>query len=604
MKKNTILQNITITTIGYGGVGVGEAPDGRKVLIKWSVVPHSTIDCRIIKSKKDYLLAMPIRVVSVDPERADADPRCPHYTNPLKIVTDDAVHKNGCWWCKRQLLSYPKQLELKTHLVEDSFRYVSYLLEQAPLQAIIPSPLTYQYRNKIEFSFGKYITKISNDKKAQAQREGQQEAESYKLQATQQHTWSLSLEAWSPNSWNSDFSHYHERQLGFHKQASYNHVVDVDQCYLISERLHEIYHHLKHLCQVSKLPVYDQKRHTGVLRHIVMREWFNTWDILVNLVIAHSKINSKELDILWEDFYKTILSDELLRTHCTTFILTYNDTLSDAIRRAEAETHILRWEGYIFEALQFASSWDTVSQKDITKGRHPERSEVQRSEVEACLSVDRDLSQNTEIPRSSEWQNLPTSSDLSSDIVRFRISPFSFFQTNTLAAQALFGTAASFVQLPEWKTTIMDLYCGAGTIGLSLLSQWIGTDLIGIEIVEDAIRDAKYNAELNHLSEKSYFVAGKTEDLITIDPVIKDKIAQVWLIMVDPPREGLHKDVCVFLNDLKQSYDFQLIYISCNPVTLARDLDLLVQWWRWLQTLQPVDMFPHTHHIEMISVLG
>ena len=73
----------------------------------------------------------------------------------------------------------------------------------------------------------------------------------------------------------------------------------------------------------------------------------------------------------------------------------------------------------------------------------------------------------------------------------------------------------------------MDLYCGAGTIGLSLLSQGIGKDLIGIEIVEDAIRDAKYNAELNSLSDQSYFVAGKTEALISTDPVIKEKIEQV-----------------------------------------------------------------------------
>lgn len=535
MKKGQILHNVVITTVGFGWVWVGIAEDGRKILVKGSVLPHSTIDCSIFKVKKDYILAMPLRVVSVEPERADQTPHCPHYSNPLVSVPEDYVHKNGCGGCKWQLLSYPKQLELKTHLVEDSFRWVSYLLDLAPLQDIIPSPLTYQYRNKIEFSFGKYITKASNDRKAKW------------LSNTETVIARKDDEAIHTSSTNSDFSNYYDRQLGFHKQGSYNHVIDVDQCYLISNKLHEVYNHLKQLCKESGLPVYDQKRHSWVLRHIVLRQGFNTDQILVNLVIAHEKINSKELDTLWADFEKKLLSDTILRSHCNTFMITYNDTVSDAIRRAEAQTRILRWDGYIFEELK------------LKQAENP---------------------------------------------VRFRISPFSFFQTNTFGAQELFSKAASFIQLPEGKTTIMDLYCGAGTIGLSLLSQWVGTDVIGIEIVEDAIRDAKYNAQLNGLSDKSYFVAGKTEALIATDPVIKEKIEQVWLVMLDPPREGLHKDVCVFLNDLKTKYNFQLIYISCNPVTLARDLDLLIEGWRKLETLQPVDMFPHTHHVEMISVLS
>ena len=521
MKKGQVLHNIVITTVGFWWVGVGLAEDGRKVLVKWSVLPHSTIDCSIFKVKKDYIMAIPLRVVSIEPERADQTPLCPHYSNPLISVPEDYVHKNGCGGCKRQLLSYPKQLELKTHLVEDSFRWVSYLLDHAPLQEIIASPLFYQYRNKIEFSFGKYITKASNDRKAQGDRSIQ----------------------WDEQQ----FSQYHERQLGFHKQASYNHVIDVDQCYLISDSLHEVYSYLKDLCKSSELPVYDQKRHTGVLRHIVMRQGFNTDQVLVNLVIANEKINSKELDLAWDAFFKILTNDDYLKKHITTFIITHNNTVSDAIRRAEAETRILRWDGYIFEALKFPTVEDGI---------------------------------------------------------RFRISPFSFFQTNTFGAQELFKKAASFIQLPEHKNTILDLYCGAGTIGLSLLSQRLGDFVIGIEIVEDAIRDAKFNAELNHLSEQSYFVAGKTEDLFSTDTMIREKMDSVWLVLVDPPREGLHKDVCVFLNELRTKHQFQLIYISCNPVTLARDLDLLVQGWRKIETLQPVDMFPHTHHVEMISVLS
>jgi 23S rRNA (uracil1939-C5)-methyltransferase len=121
--------------------------------------------------------------------------------------------------------------------------------------------------------------------------------------------------------------------------------------------------------------------------------------------------------------------------------------------------------------------------------------------------------------------------------IRFRVSPFSFFQTNTLGAQELFSKAASFIKLPHSKQTIMDLYCGAGTIGLSLLAQGIGNFVIGIEIVEDAIKDANYNAQINKLDANSYFVAGKTEVLLRHDHNIASRLEDIGLVIVDPPRE-------------------------------------------------------------------
>lgn len=578
MKKWQTLHNIKVTTIGFWWVGVGVAEDGKKILIKWSVLPHSVIDCVIIKAKRDHIMAMPIRVVSIATERSDTKPLCPHYSNPLEVVSDNNIHKNGCGWCKRQLLSYTKQLELKIHLVHDSFRGVSYILEQTPLQEIIPSPLTYHYRNKIEFSFGKYITKAKNDKKAQAQRNWEIVEKTHSL-----HT---SIHSDTQSEWinNHDFSHYHNRQLGFHKQGFYTHVIDVDQCYLISEKLHTVYNHIKNLCKDSGLPVHDPKTHKGIFRHLVMRQWQNTDQILINLVVSDEQVNTSELSDLWANFKKTLLSDEWLRTECTTFLLTYNNTVSDAVRRQDTDSDILWGQGYIFEELHFTHKISENSSEDLQK----------------TFTIEDGIAKETS---TTQQPNTAMSLWTSNTSVRFRISPFSFFQTNTLGAQELFSKAASFIQLPKSKQTIMDLYCGAGTIGLSLLAQGIGNFVLGIEIVEDAIKDANYNAKINHLDTQSYFAAGKTEVILKHDPKFVEKMDEVWLVIVDPPREWLHKDVCEFLNNLKKDYKFQLIYISCNPVTLARDLDLLVQWWRELQLLQPVDMFPHTHHVEMISVL-
>jgi 23S rRNA (uracil1939-C5)-methyltransferase len=578
MKKGQTLHNIKVTTIGFWWVGIGVAEDGKKILIKWSVLPHSVIDCVIIKAKRDHIMAMPIRVVSIESERSDTKPLCPHYSNPLEAVPDNEIHKNGCGWCKRQLLSYAKQLELKVHLVHDSFRGVSYLLDTAPLQDIIPSPLTYQYRNKIEFSFGKYITKAKNDRKVQAQRDWEKVEKSHSLSSAT--TTDLNLKGEN----NPDFSHYHNRQLWFHKQGFYTHVIDVDQCYLISEKLHTVYNHIKNLCKDSWLPVHDPKIHQGIFRHLVMRQWHNTDQILINLVVSDEQVNTSELSDLWANFKKTLLSDERLRKECTTFLLTYNNTVSDAVRRQDTDSDVLWGQGYIFEELQFKSKTSDNSTADNQKIFTIEDGVAKES-----------IEQGGHSSLTGEGTGVRS--------IRFRISPFSFFQTNTLGAQALFSKAASFIQLPKSKQTIMDLYCGAGTIGLSLLAQGIGNFVLGIEIVEDAIKDANYNAKINHLDTQSYFAAGKTEVILKHDPKFVEKMDEVWLVIVDPPREWLHKDVCEFLNNLKKDYKFQLIYISCNPVTLARDLDLLVQWWRELQVLQPVDMFPHTHHVEMISVL-
>lgn len=560
MKKGQTIHNIKVTTIGFWGVGVWVAENGKKILIKGSVLPHSVIDCVIIKAKRDHIMAMPIRVISIEPERSDNDPLCPHYSNPLKVIPDNEVHKNGCGWCKRQLLSYKKQLDLKTHLVHDSFRGVSYLIDISPLEEIIPSPITYHYRNKIEFSFWKYITKAKNDKKAQQQR-GEKIDEEIE--------------------WSSDFSNYHNWQLWFHKQWFYTHVIDVDQCYLISEKLHAVYNHIKNLCKNSNLPVHDPKTHKGIFRHLVMREWYNTEQILINLVVSDEEVNTPELTDLRVKFKQDLLADERLQKKCTTFLLTYNNTVSDAVRRQDTDSDILWWKWYIFEELHFQEK------------KHPKIEEENHSFIIEDWEA--------KIKQISNKDNILDINNIKK--IMFRISPFSFFQTNTLGAQELFSKAASFIKLPKSKQTIMDLYCGAWTIWLSLLAQWIWNFVLWIEIVEDAIKDANYNAKINHLDTHSYFAAGKTEVILKHDPKFIEKMDEVWLVIVDPPREWLHKDVCEFLNNLKKDYKFQLIYISCNPVTLARDLDLLVQGWRELETLQPVDMFPHTHHVEMISVL-
>jgi 23S rRNA (uracil1939-C5)-methyltransferase len=154
------------------------------------------------------------------------------------------------------------------------------------------------------------------------------------------------------------------------------------------------------------------------------------------------------------------------------------------------------------------------------------------------------------------------------------------------------------------KGTILDLYCGTGTIGLSFLKAGKGDHLVGIEIVPEAIEDAHINAQINGLADKSEFLAGKAE-LLLKDPQRLDRLSHIELVIIDPPRDGMHPDVVTFLCTLKKITDFKLCYISCNPVTLARDLRLLTTDQQFtVRKIQPVDMFPQTHHVEVVTLLS
>ena len=185
--------------------------------------------------------------------------------------------------------------------------------------------------------------------------------------------------------------------------------------------------------------------------------------------------------------------------------------------------------------------------------------------------------------------------------ISFRVSPFSFFQTNTLWAQQLFGQAMKMVGNIEG--TILDLYCGTWSIGISFLKVGKGKRLVGIEIVEEAIADAWYNAKINGIEDKVVFLANPAEKAFIQTPEIRNKLNNLGLVIIDPPRDGLHKNVVQMICDLKKESDFKLLYISCNPVTMVRDIELLLAWGFSIKPIQPVDMFPQTHHIECIGVL-
>jgi len=176
---------------------------------------------------------------------------------------------------------------------------------------------------------------------------------------------------------------------------------------------------------------------------------------------------------------------------------------------------------------------------------------------------------------------------------RFKISPKSFFQTNTRQAERLYQITRDFAGLTG-REVVYDLYCGTGSIGI-FLSKGAGK-IIGIEAVPDAIEDARLNAAWNGL-EHCRFFAGDVSDIAT--DAFFETHGRPDVIITDPPRAGMHEKL---VRQLLRMRAPRVVYVSCNPATQARDLQLLDEAYKVIR-LQPVDMFPHTHHIENVALL-
>ncbi len=175
----------------------------------------------------------------------------------------------------------------------------------------------------------------------------------------------------------------------------------------------------------------------------------------------------------------------------------------------------------------------------------------------------------------------------------FRISPRSFYQINPIQTEVLYTTAMEYAGLTG-EETVLDAYCGTGTIGLIASDR--ARQVLGVELNRDAVRDAIANAKANHV-ENCWFTAADAGEYMVDMARQKQKVDVVFM---DPPRAGSDER---FLRSLLTLAPQKVVYISCNPETLARDLDILCRGGYKAQIAQPVDMFPHTNHVECVVLL-
>jgi 23S rRNA (uracil1939-C5)-methyltransferase len=179
------------------------------------------------------------------------------------------------------------------------------------------------------------------------------------------------------------------------------------------------------------------------------------------------------------------------------------------------------------------------------------------------------------------------------EMLTFRVGPKSFYQTNANQAHELYKITRSLAGLTG-EEVVYDLYTGTGTIANFVAHQ--AKKVIGLEYVEAAIEDAKINSQINNIENTDFF-AGDMKDVLNEAFITKNGHPDV--IITDPPRAGMHDDV---IKALLFALPQKIVYVSCNPATQARDLALLDEQYA-VKTVQPVDMFPHTHHVENVVLL-
>jgi 23S rRNA (uracil1939-C5)-methyltransferase len=176
--------------------------------------------------------------------------------------------------------------------------------------------------------------------------------------------------------------------------------------------------------------------------------------------------------------------------------------------------------------------------------------------------------------------------------LRFKIRPQSFFQTNSEQAENLYAITKEFAGLTG-KELVYDLYTGTGSIALYVADK--AREVVGIEYVPEAIMDAKENMQMNGMSHLKFY-AGDMKEILTTDFIAQHGKPDV--LITDPPRDGMHPDV---VKRILETEPPRIVYVSCNPATQARDAKLLDEKYK-LVKIQPVDMFPHTQHVENVGL--
>jgi len=332
--------------------------------------------------------------------------------------------------------------------------------------------------------------------------------------------------------------------------------------------------------------VYDEKAHKGVLRHLMTRVGCFTGEVMVVPVVngAGFARSKKEHERLAGELVEALQGA----------VERYNREKGQNADSKEVQGNV---EQYDREKGQNADAEAEEAWTGGEKGLNtlPERNGEAFRLVSVVMNVN---SERTNRILGEECVTLYGEDHISDCIGenRFLISPLSFFQVNPLQTGRLYGKALEYAGLTG-KEKVWDMYCGAGTISLSL--EKAAAQVFGVEIVPQAVENARENAKLNQRERAEFFV-GKAEDVVPSLYRENPEKYRADVVVVDPPRKGCEASLLATILEMAPE---RIVYVSCDPATLARDVRILTEGGYRLKKAVPVDMFPQGMHVEVVSLL-
>ena len=449
MKKGSEIL-VKIEKTEFPSMGIGH--EGDRIIYAKNSFPGQVVKGRVKKKKAEYAEVKPLEVT----ERAEyeVEAKCHHF--------------GICGGCSSQTIPYEKQLEFLGEEIKELFKNAN--VETGEFEGVAGSKLQWEYRNKMEFTFG-------------------------------------------------DMEKGGELTLGMHiKNKSFG-IVNVDQCKLVDEDFRKIINCTVEYFRKQNLPYYRIMKKEGYLRHLVIRKAKNTGELMVNLV------TTTQIDFDLTEYVELLKNIEF-DGNLVSILHTENDSFSDAV---------------IPEKVNVLYGIDHIQENLLG--------------------------------------------------LKFNISPFSFFQTNTKGAEELYSIVREYMGDADNKV-VFDLYCGTGTIGQIVAPN--AKKVVGIELIEEAVEAAKENAKLNGL-DNCEFIAGD------VAVTIQNVKYKPDIIILDPPRSGVHPKALDYVIKFNAK---EIIYVSCNPKTLVNDLKVLVDAGYKVKRTRVKDMFPNTPHAESVVLLS
>ncbi len=325
--------------------------------------------------------------------------------------------------------------------------------------------------------------------------------------------------------------------IGFYAGRTHS-IIDTDVCYLQHPVNDEIIRLIRHFLEEYNVTTYDEEKHAGLVRHILTRIGRTTGEVMVCVIInGEELVGTKEYD---------------------------------AGNGSAGNIKYINVEHELVEVLK-----DIPGMTSIVVNVNKEK--TNRILGDKCRTI---------------WGN-DTITDYIGD-VKYQINPLSFFQVNPIQTEKLYGKALEYASLTG-DETVWDLYCGIGTISLFLAKR--AKKVMGVEIIPEAIEDARNNAQINGITNAEFFV-GKAEEVLPREYKSNGVYADV--IVVDPPRKGC--DI-VALDTMLEMSPKRIVYVSCDPATLARDIKILVAGGYKLEKVCAVDQFSHSGHVESVVLI-